>query len=103
MKLPAGNYWVEGYNAAGEYNGGIVVTVAADTKEITFQRVYEIYATNSGWVENTDYTVDYQVVSADGMNRKAETGTSTNWGTLRTSGIFVKGDNAKVTLTPGGG
>ena len=102
VKLPAGNYWVEGYNAAGEYNGGIVVTVAADTKEITFQRVYEIYATNSGWVENTDYTVDYQVVSADGMNRKAETGTSTNWGTLRTSGIFVKGDNAKVTLTPVG-
>ena len=102
VKLPAGNYWVEGYNAAGEYNGGIVVTVAADTKEITFQRVYEIYATNSGWVQDTDYTIDYQVVSPDGMNRKAETGTSTNWGTLRTSGIFVKGDNAKVTLTPVG-
>ena len=102
VQLPAGNYWVEGYNAAGEYNGGIVVTVAADTKEITFQRVYEIYATNSGWVENTDYTIDYQVVSADGMNRKAETGTSTNWGNTRTSGIFVKGDNAKVTLTPVG-
>ena len=102
VQLPAGNYWVEGYNAAGEYNGGIVVTVAADTKEITFQRVYEIYATNSGWVQDTDYTIDYQVVSPDGMNRKAETGTSTNWGTLRTSGIFVKGDNAKVTLTPVG-
>ena len=102
VKLPAGNYWVEGYNAAGEYNGGIVVTVAADTKEITFQRVYEIYATNSGWVQDTDYTIDYQVVSPDGMNRKAETGTSTNWGNTRTSGIFVKGDNAKVTLTPVG-
>ena len=102
VKLPAGNYWVEGYNAAGEYNGGIVVTVAADTKEITFQRVYEIYATNSGWVQETDYTIDYQVVSPDGMNRKAETGTSTNWGNTRTSGIFVKGDNAKVTLTPVG-
>ena len=100
--MPAGNYWVEGYNAAGEYNGGIVVTVAADTKEITFQRVYEIYATNSGWVQDTDYTIDYQVVSPDGMNRKAETGTSTNWGNTRTSGIFVKGDNAKVTLTPVG-
>ena len=102
VKLPAGNYWVEGYNAAGEYNGGIVVTVAADTKEITFQRVYEIYATNSGWVQDTDYTIDYQVVSPDGMNRKAETGTSTNWGNTRTSGIFVQGDNAKVTLTPVG-
>ncbi len=102
VKLPAGNYWVQGYNAAGEYNGGIVVTVTADTTAITFQRVYEIYATNSGWVENTDYTIDYQVVSPDGMNRKAEPGTSTNWGNTRTSGIFVKGDNAKVTLTPVG-
>ena len=102
VKLPAGNYWVEGYNAAGEYNGGIVVTVAADTKEITFQRVYEIYATNSGWVQDTDYTIDYQVVSADGMNRKAETGTSTNWGNTHTSGIFVEGDTLKATLTPVG-
>ena len=102
VKLPVGNYWVQGYNKAGQYNGGIVVTVTADTKEITFQRVYEIYATNSGWVQDTDYTIDYQVVSADGMNRKAEPGTSTNWGTTRTSGIFVEGDTLKATLTPVG-
>ena len=102
VKLPAGNYWVQGYNEAGQYNGGIVVTVTADTTAITFQRVYEIYATNSGWVENTDYTIDYQVVSADGMNRNAKTGTSTNWGTIRTSGIFVEGDTVKATLTPVG-
>ena len=102
VKLPVGNYWVQGYNEAGQYNGGIVVTVTADTKEITFQRVYAIYATNTGWVENTDYTIDYQVVSADGMNRKAEPGTSTNWGTTRTSGIFVEGDTLKATLTPVG-
>ena len=100
VKLPAGNYWVQGYNEAGQYNGGIVVTVTADTTAITFQRVYEIYATNSGWVENTDYTIDYQVVSADGMNRKAEPGTSTNWGTIRTSGIFVECDTVKATFTP---
>ena len=100
VKLPVGNYWVQGYNKAGQYNGGIVVTVAEDTTSIGFSRVYEIYATNSGWVENTDYTIDYQVVSADGMNRKAEPGTSTNWGTTRTSGIFVQGDTVKATLTP---
>ena len=102
VRLPAGNYWAQGYNEAGQYNGGIVVTVTADTTAITFQRVYEIYATNTGWVENTDYTIDYQVVSADGMNRKAEPGTSTNWGTARTSGIFVEGDTLKATLTPVG-
>ena len=102
VKLPAGNYWVQGYNEAGQYNGGIVVTVAEDTTAIAFQRVYEIYATNNGWVENTDYTIDYQVVSADGMNRKAEPGISTNWGTTHTSGIFVPGDTVKATLTPMG-
>ena len=102
VKLPVGNYWARGYNEAGQYNGGIVVTVAEDTTAITFQRVYEIYATNSGWVENTDYTIDYQVVSADGMNRKAEPGISTNWGTTHTSGIFVPGDTVKATLTPMG-
>lgn len=102
VQLPAGNYWVQGYNEAGQYNGGIVVTVTADTKEITFQRVYEIYATNSGWVQNTDYTIDYQVVSADGMNRKAEMGTNDNYGTIRPSGIFVEGDTLKATLTPVG-
>ena len=100
VKLPAGNYWVQGYNEAGQYNGGIVVTVTADTTSIAFQRAYEIYATNSGWVENTDYSISYQVVGADGMNRKAEMGTSTSWGTTRTSGIFVQGDTVKATLTP---
>ncbi len=100
VKLPVGNYWAQGYNEAGQYNGGIVVTVAEDTTSIAFSRTYGIYASNSGWVENTDYTIDYQVVGADGMNRKAETGTSTNWGTTRTSGIFVQGDTVKATLTP---
>ena len=102
VKLPAGNYWVQGYNEAGQYNGGIVVTVTADTTAITFQRVYAIYATNTGWVENTDYTIDYQVVGADGMNRKAETGIATYLGNTHTSGIFVEGDTVKATLTPVG-
>ena len=102
VKLPAGNYWVQGYNEAGQYNGGIVVTVTADTTAIAFQRAYEIYATNSGWVENTDYSISYQVVGADGMNRKAEMGTSTSWGTTHTSGIFVEGDTVKATFTPMG-
>ncbi len=100
VSLPAGNYWVQGYNEAGEYNGGIVVTVAEDTTSIAFQRAYQIYASNSGWVKDTDYTISYQVVGADGMNRKAETGTSNSWGTTYTSGIFVQGDTLKVTFTP---
>ena len=100
VKLPVGNYWVQGYNKAGQYNGGIVVTVAEDTTSIGFSRTYGIYASNSGWVDGTDYSISYQVVGADGMNRKAETGTSTNWGTTRTSGIFVQGDTVKATLTP---
>ena len=100
VTLPAGNYWAQGYDADGEYNGGIVVTVAEDTTSIAFSRAYGIYASNSGWVEGTDYTISYQVVGTDGMNRKAETGTTNSWGTIRTSGIFVQGDTVKATLTP---
>ena len=100
VKLPVGNYWAQGYNEAGQYNGGIVVTVAEDTTSIGFSRVYAIYATNSGWVENTDYTIDYQVVGADGMNRKAEKGIATYLDNTHTSGIFVQGDTVKATLTP---
>lgn len=36
------------------------------------------------------------------MNRKAEMGTSTSWGTTHTSGIFVEGDTVKATFTPMG-
>ena len=67
---------MEGYDSNGDYNGGMVVSVKEDTTAITVYRAYEIYASNKDWVQDTDYTIDYQVVGADGVNRKAEIGTA---------------------------
>lgn len=100
VKLPVGDYWVEGYDANNDYNGGMVVSVKEDTTAITMHRAYEIYASNSGWVQGTDYTIDYQVTGADGVNRKAEMGTANYLGNIRASGLFQDLDTIKVTLTP---
>lgn len=100
VKLPVGDYWVEGYDANNDYNGGMVISVKEDTTAITVHRVYQIYASNSGWVQGTDYTIDYQVVGADGENRKAEMGTANYLGNTRASGLFQDLDTIKVTLTP---
>lgn len=100
VKLPVGDYWVEGYDANNDYNGGMVVSVKEDTTAITVHRAYEIYASNSGWVQGTDYTIDYQVTGADGVNRKAEMGTANYLGNIRASGLFQDLDTIKVTLTP---
>ena len=43
-----------------------MLAIADDTTSVSLQRAYEIYARNSGWVAGTDYTIDYQVTTADG-------------------------------------
>lgn len=49
-KLPAGDYLVEGYNAEGQCNGSLVLTVKANQDNVfTLNRVYEIYATNDSY------------------------------------------------------
>ena len=61
-KLPAGDYLVEGYNAEGQCNGSLVLTVKANQDNVfTLNRAYEIYATNDSysWVEGTDYSIEY--------------------------------------------
>ena len=79
-KLPAGDYLVEGYNAEGQCNGSLVLTVKANQDNVfTLNRVYEIYATNdsSSWVEGKDYTIDVTVTGPDGTDLQAKTGVST--------------------------
>ena len=57
-KLASGTYWVEGYDANKDCNGGMEMVIADDTTSVSVQRAYAIYASNSGWVEGTDYTID---------------------------------------------
>ncbi len=99
-ELAAGDYWVDGYDANGDFNGGTVISVAVGGGEVTLGRVYQIYASNSGWVKDTDYSISYQLVMADGTERESTLGTADSWGTVYTSGLYVVGDTVKATLTP---
>lgn len=101
-KLPTGDYWVEGYDSNDAYNGGIAVTVGEGENTFTLHRAYAIYATNSGWVEGTDYTISVKVTGSDGTARTIETGKGDNYGTKRTTCLFMDLDTVAVTLTPCG-
>ena len=104
-KLPVGDYLVEGYNAEGQLNGSLVLTVKANQENVfTLVRAYEIYARNdsSSWVEGTDYTIDVTVTDAGGTDLQAKTGMSTTYGSDHTSCIFLEGGSLKITLTPMG-
>lgn len=99
-ELAAGDYWVDGYDANGDCNGGLAVSVAVGGGDVTVSRVYQIYASNSGWVKDTDYSISYQLVMADGTERESTLGTANSYGTAYTSGLYVVGDTVKATLTP---
>ena len=100
--LTPGDYLVEGYDANGDFNGSIVVTVSEEGSTFTLQRAYQIYATNSGWVAGTDYSIDYVETASNGTKRLTALGSANNYGTVYTSALFLEGDSLKVTLTPMG-
>ena len=100
VSLPSGTYWADGYDANKDCNGGVMLAIDDDTTSVSLQRAYEIYARNSGWVAGTDYTIDYQLTTADGVKRTATLGSGTVYGNLRTTGIFVETDTVTVNLIP---
>lgn len=99
-ELAAGDYWVDGYDANGDFNGGLAISVAVGGGDVTVSRVYQIYASNSGWVKDADYSISYQLVMPDGTERESTLGTANPYGTAYTSGLYVAGDTVKATLTP---
>ena len=99
LTLPVGDYWVEGYDANDDCNGGLSLTVKAGENAAKIQRIYQI-SVNSGWVLGTDYNLDVKVTSADNQVRTAELGTADNWGKVYASCIFVVGDTVQATVTP---
>ncbi len=100
VDLEAGDYWLEGYDADENCNGGLKLTVSEESSSFRIQRMYQIYATNSGWVKDTDYTIDVTVTDADGNARTIEPGQANNYGTMRTSCLFVVGDTVQADFTP---
>ncbi len=101
-ELAAGDYWLEGYDENGDYNGGIVITVEAkDLNEFKVYRAYQIYASNSGWVLNTDYTLSAEVTNQNKtVDRQAEMGSSNSWGNVYPSCLCLEGDTVTITYTP---
>lgn len=100
-KLAAGDYIVKGYDADKSFNGSLVLTVEPGIKnEFKLQRVYQIYASNSGWALDEDYTLDVKLISADNQVRTIQLGKADCRGTVYASCIFVSGDTLEVTFTP---
>ncbi len=104
LTLPVGDYWVEGYDANDDCNGGLSLTVKAGENAAKIQRIYQI-STNSGWVLDKDYTLDVKVTSADNQVRtvepgKAVSGKGQTWEKTYDSCIFVLGDTVQATVIP---
>ena len=104
LTLPVGDYWVEGYDANDDCNGGLSLTVKAGENAAKIQRIYQI-SVNSGWVLGTDYTLDVKVTSADNQVRTAAPGQTVSgkgqtWEKTYDSCIFVVGDTVQATVTP---
>lgn len=100
ITLLPGDYWVDGYDASENCNGGLMITVSEAHNSFKIQRIYQIRATNSGWVEGTDYSIGVTVTDADGVEREIALGQADSWGTIYSSCLFVLGDTVKAVFTP---
>lgn len=100
IDLAPGAYWVDGYDANNDRNGGVVIDVSSENSSFKLQRMYQISVNPNSWVKDTDYTLSLRVTDASGAERKVEFGSAVNWGKTYTSCLFVVGDTVSVTATP---
>ena len=100
IDLAPGAYWVDGYDANNDRNGGVVIDVSSENSSFKLQRMYQISVNPNSWVKDTDYTLSLRVTDASGAERKAEFGSAVNWGKTYKSCLFVVGDTVSVTATP---
>lgn len=102
LSLAAGDYLLEGFDEKGDDNGGVSFTVTAGAENsFRVQRIYDLHATNSGWIEGTDYMTDVTVTAPDGTQRQIVCGKAADYnGTLFTSCLFFIGDTVDATFRP---
>lgn len=105
IDLAPGAYWVDGYDANGDCNGGVSINVSSENSSFKLQRMYQISVNPSKWVKDTDYTLSLRVTDASGAERKAAFGYTVNgkgqsWESTYMSCLFVVGDTVSVTATP---
>lgn len=99
LNLQEGDYWLDGYDANDDLNGGIKLTVSENQNTFYIQRVYAIYCSNKGWTEGTNYEISV-AVSNGSVNRETTLGKANYLGNTRTSCLFIKGDTIAATFTP---
>ena len=105
IDLAPGAYWVDGYDANNDRNGGVSINVSSDSSSFKLQRMYQISVNPNSWVKDTDYTLSLRVTDASGAERKAAFGYTVNgkgqsWESTYMSCLFVVGDTVSVTATP---
>ncbi len=101
VSLDAGDYWVEGYDANGDCNGGISITVDESHKEFKIQRMYQISVSPSAWKLGEDYTLNVKVTPAGSKDSRAVAlGTAQMWGSTYNACIFAVGDTVEATAVP---
>lgn len=105
IDLAPGAYWVDGYDANGDCNGGVSINVSSENSSFKLQRMYQISVSPSKWVKDTDYTLSLRVTDASDAERKAAFGYTVNgkgqsWESTYMSCLFVVGDTVSVTATP---
>ncbi len=98
--LVAGTYTLTGYGTQGVECGSIQIEVTdEDDQSFKVWTLTKIYATNSNWTLDDDYTIDIKVVSKTNEDRHATAGTS-NYSGGGASCICLNGDTIKITGTP---
>lgn len=103
LKLEPGLYTLTGYAADGvTAQGSVELNVSTDkVQSYELFTVYNITCSNSGWVENTDYTMAVAVTANDGTDRKAVCGKyAATDSDSKKSVICFSGDTVTATVTP---
>ena len=100
--LPAGDYWIKGYDSKDNYSGGIKMTVKPDeTNTIWLHIVHYICPQNTGWVEGEDYTVSLDIKDGSGITTySTEMGKYDNGSTITPSCLVPHKGTFNATYAP---
>lgn len=101
LQLKPDKYTLTGYAADGEtVNGTLDIVVSKEPSQtFTVYTATNIYCTNSGWIEGTDYEITHTVIDSNGDLRHTSLGMQAQ-NSDRHSALCLLGDTLSVTVTP---
>lgn len=101
LKLKPDTYTLTGYAADGEtVNGTLDIAVSKEPSQtFTVYTATNIYCTNSGWIEGTDYEISHTIIDINGDLRRTSLGMQAQ-NSDRSSALCLSGDTLSVTVTP---